>query len=291
MTQIFNFSDKLVLEEKFKICTSNKLKIDYDFKNEEKYLNIGNKLILKIIKVGKSQKYNKDDIFESKQNNEYEIIIKYDNRKNSILKEKAISIKSNSNNSKKKNIEKAISIETLSNNLSKEKDSINYAIFKDKQNQKQINNDVKFLKKNLLNKNQIVEYNNSSLSTTFQINEEDVRKCNTLNQSNFIIELDSDSENESNIKGIENATCRSEEFSNIQKNKIYENINNRLSKKRKRTENEDEDEMYINIDNKGVDFNKYEYINLEKFIEKNNKCKIYNNNEQKKKRKKRKKKY
>ena len=77
MTQIFNFSDKLVLEEKFKICTSNKLKIDYDFKNEEKYLNIGNKLILKIIKVGKSQKYNKDDIFESKQNNEYEIIIKY----------------------------------------------------------------------------------------------------------------------------------------------------------------------------------------------------------------------
>ena len=49
--------------------------------------------------------------------------------------------------------------------------------------------------------------------------------------------------------------------------------------------------MYINIDNKGVDFNKYEYINLEKFIEKNNKCKIYNNNEQKKKRKKRKKKY
>ncbi len=193
---------------------------------------------------------------------------------------------------KKKNIEKAISIETLSNNLSKEKDSINYAIFKDKQNQKQINNDVKFLKKNLLNKNQIVEYNNSSLSTTFQINEEDVRKCNTLNQSNFIIELDSDSENESNIKGIENATCRSEEFSNIQKNKIYENINNRLSKKRKRIENEDEDEMYINIDNKGVDFNKYEYINLEKFIEKNNKCKINNNNnEQKKKRKKRKKKY
>ena len=239
MTQIINFNNKLFLEEKFKIYTPNELTIEYDFNKEEKYLNIGNKLILKIIKVKKKQKYNKEDIFQPQQNHkndkEYEIIITYDDRQNSIFQGKAISIKSNSNNSNKTNKEKAISIDSKYNNLSKEKDYINYVIYKDKQNQKQIKNDVKNLRKNLLNKNPIVEYNNSSLSTTFQINEEELKKSKSCNQSNVIIELHSDSE-EPEIKGIERISSKSEEISIIQKNKIYENIKNTLiNKKRKRS--------------------------------------------------------
>ena len=296
MTQIINFNNKLFLEEKFKIFTPNKLKIEYDFNNEEKYLNIDNKLVLKIIKVEKIQKYSKDDIFEPKQyyqyGNEYEIIITYDDRQNSIMKEKAISINSNSNSNKSKmsEIERPISIESKSDNLSKEKDSINFEIYKEKQNQKQIKNDVKLLRKNLLNKNHIFEYNNSTLSTTFQINEEDKRKCNTCNQSNIIIELDSDSENESNIKGKEKLTCRTEEFSNIKKKKIFENINNALvNKKRKRSD--EEKEIYINIDNRGIDFNKFDFINNETIIKKQNNYKNNNNKGKKKRNKRRKKKY
>ena len=284
MTQIINFNNKLFLEEKFKIYTPNELTIEYDFNKEEKYLNIGNKLILKIIKVKKKQKYNKEDIFQPQQNHkndkEYEIIITYDDRQNSIFQGKAISIKSNSNNSNKTNKEKAISIDSKYNNLSKEKDYINYVIYKDKQNQKQIKNDVKNLRKNLLNKNPIVEYNNSSLSTTFQINEEELKKSKSCNQSNVIIELHSDSE-EPEIKGIERISSKSEEISIIQKNKIYENIKNTLiNKKRKRSI--DKKDFYIYIDNNGIDFNKYESMSLEQLTPKV----TYNNNKKKKGKKK-----
>jgi len=284
MTQIINFNNKLFLEEKFKIYTPNELTIEYDFNKEEKYLNIGNKLILKIIKVKKKQKYNKEDIFQPQQNHkndkEYEIIITYDDRQNSIFQGKAISIKSNSNNSNKTNKEKAISIDSKYNNLSKEKDYINYVIYKDKQNQKQIKNDVKNLRKNLLNKNPIVEYNNSSLSTTFQINEEELKKSKSCNQSNVIIELHSDSE-EPEIKGIERISSKSEEISIIQKNKIYENIKNTLiNKKRKRSI--DKKDFYIYIDNNGIDFNKYETMSLEQLTPKV----TYNNNKKKKGKKK-----
>ena len=284
MTQIINFNNKLFLEEKFKIYTPNELTIEYDFNKEEKYLNIGNKLILKIIKVKKKQKYNKEDIFQPQQNHkndkEYEIIITYDDRQNSIFQGKAISIKSNSNNSNKTNKEKAISIDSKYNNLSKEKDYINYVIYKDKQNQKQIKNDVKNLRKNLLNKNPIVEYNNSSLSTTFQINEEELKKSKSCNQSNVIIELHSDSE-EPEIKGIERISSKSEEISIIQKNKIYENIKNTLiNKKRKRSI--DKKDFYIYIDNNGIDFNKYETISLKQLTPKV----TYNNNKKKKGKKK-----